>query len=144
MERPTAIEIAKGLVYFTQLGKGDDEAADYLLAVFCREKGVKYSSGLEIKNADIFKEMDPWKKSALVKYFTDCLAVFIEDNKEMFGEGGKPIYEHGEGWFYMLGNPVKAGYYASLDAVYESNAVEVWGWMKNDALEAARVAAQNK
>jgi hypothetical protein len=144
MEKPTAIEIAMGLVYFTQFGNGDEEAADFLIAVFCRRPSLPYSRDEENRNAPIFKEMDPWQKSALIKFFTDCLADFISQNDDMFGEGGKPIYEDGEGWYFMLGNAVKAGFYTNLADVYTANAAEVWGWMRNETLEAARQAVQNK
>lgn len=144
LSKATAVEMAMGLVYFTQYGGGDQEAADWMLAVFCRKKGLDYSADVTAETAKMMANADEWTKMVLVKYVTDFLAAFIEEYSDMFGEGGKPIYEHGEGWYYMLGNAVKAGYYKSLVDVSQANAAEVWGWMRNDTLEAARSVAKNK
>jgi hypothetical protein len=51
----------------------------------------------------------------------------------MFGAGGVPRYQHGEGWYFMLKNAAKAGYYESIEAVSKASAAEVWGLMLDDS-----------
>jgi hypothetical protein len=144
MNKARAVEVSLGLVYFTQMGAGEAEAANCLIATFCIPKGMKYSLDLFNETLPKIEKIPDYKKALILKYLCDSLADFIEEFKDMFGKGGKPIYEHGEGWYYMLGMVVKAGYYKSVNEVYEAPAVEVWGWMRNETLEVARAESERK
>lgn len=142
MSKARAVEVSLGLVYFTQMGAGDSEAANCLIATFCRPKGMNYSLDLFNQTLPKIEKIDDYKKALILKYICDSLSDFIEEFKDMFGAGGKPIYYQGEGWYYMLGSVVKAGYYNSINEVYEAAAVEVWGWMRNEALEVQRAESE--
>lgn len=129
----TSAEIAFALVYFTQAGNGDLEALDWLLATLCRPALEPFSDLNTEARSALFKSLDTYTKAITIKYLTDGLAEFIQDFDDMFGKGGTPRYEHGEGWYYMLKNAAKAGYYPSIDAVGKAAAAEVWGLMLDDA-----------
>lgn len=142
----TAMHMAAGLAYFTQMGNGDDDAVDWLLAVFCEvntpappyegwEYIGKYSYKECEKKVALFDDLDPWIKVGVVKYLADSLADFIEARKDMFGKGGEPRYQNGEGWYFSLKNMAAKGYFSSILEAENTTAEKVWDLMMDDAFD---------
>jgi len=126
-------QVSYAMVYLTQTSNGDLEALDWLLATLCLPVGQVYNDIDTEDRAAKFKTLEPYTKGITLKYITDSLSEFVSDYEDMFGKGGTPRYEHGEGWYYMQKNAAKAGYYPSIEAVSKAAAAEVWGLMLDDA-----------
>lgn len=137
----SAMHMAAGLAYFTQMGNEDESAVDWLIAVYSplSPSGGNQKERYNFKEiearAGLIAGMDQWEKLVVSKYLTDTLSEFIEQRNEMFGESGEPRYQNGEGWYFSLKNLAKQGYFESIVAAENATAEKAWDLMLDDAYD---------